>query len=125
MPEAENEMLVRAFIATWSRLDVEEIVDFFAEDGTYHNMPIMPIMGKANLRPFIAAFLKDWTRTDWELLNIVARDNLVFAERVDRTRMGDIKVDLPCCGVFEIDGGKIKVWRDYFDMATYSNAAQA
>ena len=31
-------------------------------------------------------------------------------------------MDLPCCGVFEMQGGKIKIWRDYFDLATYVRA---
>ena len=34
----------------------------------------------------------------------------------------DKPVDLPCCGVFEMQDGKIKVWRDYFDMGTYVQA---
>jgi limonene-1,2-epoxide hydrolase len=37
--------------------------------------------------------------------------------------MGDKTVDLPCCGVFEMKGGKIKVWRDYFDLGTYTRTA--
>ena len=44
---------------------------------------------------------------------------LIAAERLDRTKAGDKAVDLPCTGVFELENGKIKVWRDYFDMATY------
>ncbi|MCH9784975.1 MAG: limonene-1,2-epoxide hydrolase, partial [Gammaproteobacteria bacterium] len=31
-------------------------------------------------------------------------------------------VDLPCCGVFLMEDGKIKLWRDYFDMGTYVSA---
>jgi limonene-1,2-epoxide hydrolase len=34
-------------------------------------------------------------------------------------------VDLPAAGVFEMEGGKIKVWRDYFDLATYTEALTA
>lgn len=45
-----------------------------------------------------------------------------MVERLDRTRVGDKPVDLPCCGVFELENGKIKIWRDYFDMATYTRA---
>lgn len=47
---------------------------------------------------------------------------VVVAERMDRTKVGEKSVDLPCCGVFEMHDGKIKVWRDYFDMATYTRA---
>jgi len=45
--------------------------------------------------------------------------NVVIAERLDRTRAGEKSVDLPCVGVFELEAGKIKIWRDYFDLATY------
>jgi limonene-1,2-epoxide hydrolase len=49
----------------------------------------------------------------------MSSDNVVIAERLDRTRAGDKTVELPCVGVFEIEGGKIKTWRDYFDFGTY------
>jgi limonene-1,2-epoxide hydrolase len=70
----------------------------------------------------IAAFTADWTATQWELLNIVGDGDVVIAERLDRTAAGDKQVDLPCTGVFEMENGKIKVWRDYFDLATFTTA---
>ncbi|MBS0385397.1 MAG: nuclear transport factor 2 family protein [Proteobacteria bacterium] len=117
-----NETLIRDFIAAWSRLDVEELVSFFACDGVYHNMPIAPVAGHESLRRFIQAFLKDWSETSWDIRTILASGDLVMVERLDRTRVGDKAVDLPCCGVFELKDGKITAWRDYFDMATYTRA---
>jgi limonene-1,2-epoxide hydrolase len=117
-----NEKIVRDFIAAWSRLNVDELVSCFAEDGVYHNMPTRPVKGHEALRAFIAQFLKTWTRTDWDILNIVSKGDVVIAERLDRTVAMGKNVDLPCCGVFEMENGKIKVWRDYFDMATYTRA---
>lgn len=122
MATSENIALVRRFIASWSTLDIDQIVEFFADDGIYHNMPIAPVQGKAALRPFIAAFINGWSATDWDILHIIGAGDIVIAERLDRTQVGDKKVDLPCCGVFELRDGKIALWRDYFDMATYRNA---
>jgi limonene-1,2-epoxide hydrolase len=119
-----NEQIVRDFIAAWSRLDADELVTYFTADGTYYNMPIAPVTGQANLREFIHNFLKSWEKTDWEILNIVSQGDLVIAERVDRTVVGDRKVDLPCVGVFEMQDGKIAVWRDYFDLATFTKGAE-
>lgn len=119
---ANNEQIVCDFIKAWSRLDVDELLTYFTEDGVYHNMPIAPVSGQAKLRPFISAFLKGWTATNWEILNLVSSGDVVVVERIDRTKMGQRSVDLPCCGVFEMSQGKIKVWRDYFDMATYTKA---
>lgn len=120
-----NETVIRDFIAAWSRLDVEELLTYFAPDGVYHNMPIAPVAGHDNLRPFIKVFLKGWTVTSWEIRALLASGDIVMVERLDRTRVGDKLVDLPCCGVFELENGKIKVWRDYFDMATYTRALAA
>lgn len=115
-----NEEIVRDFIAAWSRLNVDEIVAYFAPDGTYYNMMNKLVSGHDNLRRFIGGFVKDWTRTTWDILNIVAHGNIVMAERLDRTLVAGKSVDLPCCGVFELKDGKIRMWRDYFDLATYT-----
>jgi len=117
-----NERIIRDFIAAWSRLDADELAGFFREDGVYHNMPARPVSGRANIRAFIAAFAKDWSATEWDVLNLVSSGDVVIAERLDRTVTGGKDVHLPCCGVFEMEGGLIRVWRDYFDMATYTNA---
>ena len=119
---SDNEKIILDFIAAWSRLDADEIVSYFADDGVYHNMPGKPVQGREHLRAFVGGFLKPWTSTQWDVLNIVSRGDLVIAERVDRTVAGDRKVDLPCCGVFVMADGRIKVWRDYFDMPTYTRA---
>ncbi len=118
----KNEEIIRDFVSTWPGLDVEKIVSYFTEDGIYHNMMMNPVKGHADLRNFISAFLKGWSETEWEVLNLVSSGNMVFAERVDRMKVGGKPVALPCCGVFEMENGKIKVWRDYFDMGTYTKA---
>lgn len=118
----KNQDVIRAFIDTWPSLDVEKIVSYFTDDGIYHNMMIAPVQGRANLQNFISAFLTGWSETRWEILNIASSGNTVFAERVDRTNVGGKPVTLPCCGVFEMENGKIKIWRDYFDMGTFTQA---
>ncbi len=115
----DNETIVREFIEAWSRLDPKELASYFAEDGVYHNMPSGPVAGRENVEAMIAGFIGPWTQTEWDILNLVSDGDVVIAERLDRTKAGDKGVDLPCTGVFELEGGKIKVWRDYFDLTTY------
>ena len=117
---SDNVQTIKDFIAAWSNLDSDELVGYFSEDGIYYNMPTQPVQGKEQLKQFIGSFISNWTKTNWDTLNIIGEGDVVIAERLDRTEVGDIKVDLPCCGVFEMEEGKIKVWRDYFDMGTYT-----
>ena len=119
---SNNEQTIRDFISAWSRLNVDELVDYFCEDGIYHNMPTDPVAGHEALRAFIGAFLSNWEKTDWEILNLLVDGDTVMVERMDRTVATGKNVDLPCCGVFEMRHGKIAVWRDYFDMTTYTDA---
>ena len=117
-----NEKIIRDFVSAWSNLNPEELASYFTEDGTYYNMPTQPVTGREKVQQFITGFIANWTKTEWELLSIAENGNVVIAERLDKTTAGDVYVELPCCGVFEMENGKIKVWRDYFDLATFTNA---
>lgn len=119
-----NLKTIEDFVAAWSRLDAEELSEYFADDGVYHNIPIQPVAGKTSVKGFIENFIATWTATDWEILNITEADGVVFCERIDRTKTTQGDVDLPCFGVFEMENSKIKVWRDYFDLATFTQAMQ-
>lgn len=114
--------VIREFCSAWSKLDTDRMMGYFTDNPTYHNMPGPPAVGREAVRATIARFLGSWQKTQWDLLNIAAAGDVVFAERLDRTDTGGKHIDLPCVGVFEMEGEKIRVWRDYFDMATYTRA---
>jgi limonene-1,2-epoxide hydrolase len=120
MSAEDNIRVVTDFVAAWSRLDPEELAGFFTDDICYHNMPMAPVTGIDQVTAMIGAFIGDWSATTWDLLNVAASGDVVFTERLDRITAGDRGVDLPVAGVFELEGGKIRVWRDYFDLATFT-----
>ena len=117
---SDNTELVTAFCRAWSNRDVDEILGYFAEDAVYHNMPMPPMQGKPAIRAILQQIVSPTTWMEWETLNMAEAGNVVFTERVDRFEMAGKKVELPVAGVFEIEGGKIKAWRDYFDMAAWT-----
>jgi limonene-1,2-epoxide hydrolase len=119
---ADNAGIIREFIAAWSRLDPRELASYFTEDGVYHNIPAQLVAGRENVERMIRVFTAGWTRTEWEIRTLLAEGAVVVAERVDRTWAGEKSVDLPCVGIFEMQDGKIKAWRDYFDLGTYTRA---
>ncbi len=119
---SKNLDIVREFVENWSAMDAAQLAEYFTEDGTYYNMPANPVTGREQVKGFIEAFLSTWTETTWDILNMAEHGDVVFCERLDRTRTIQGDVDLPCVGVFEMRDGKIQVWRDYFDMGTYTKA---
>lgn len=116
---------VRKFCEAFSSKDPDELLKFFDDDAVYHNMPMAPVRGKAAIRTVLDMFLKPAQSVEFIILNDAASGNTVLNERLDKFQIGDRAVELPVAGVFEVEGGKITSWRDYFDMATWTKQTSA
>jgi limonene-1,2-epoxide hydrolase len=119
---ANCEKAVSDLFAAWTRLNIDEIMDHFTEDAVWDNVPMSPAKGKAAIREMTNGFLKDTSTFTAKILKSAHDGNVVFNERVDSIVMKNgKKADIPVAGMFEIaDDGKIKVWRDYFDLASFT-----
>jgi limonene-1,2-epoxide hydrolase len=122
---ARNDRLIQKFIQAWERRDTEFIMECWAEDAVYHSIPLTPIVGKAAIHKFVAGFeAKPPGRL--EVHHQVAAGRIVMNERTDHIVLNGKPVSLPICGVFEIEDGRIKAWREYFDLgparAAYDSA---
>jgi limonene-1,2-epoxide hydrolase len=115
--------LVKEFCATWEALDIDKIMSFFAEDAVYHNIPIDPLTGHESIRGLIEGFTAGYDRVVFEIRHAVADGNVVLTERVDRFYSANGNIALPVMGTFEIAGGKIAAWRDYFDLNQFMSQA--
>lgn len=114
--------LVTQFCAAWVRMDADELADYFTEDGVYHNIPMAPAVGKAAVRELLVGMKAMISSIRFEVHRQVAQGDLVMNERTDHLEMGGKTISLPVVGVFEISDGKIRAWRDYFDMGQFSGA---
>ena len=110
---------VNKFLAAWPRLNLDELMEFFTEDAEYQNIPMGPAAkGKDTIRKVIDSLMPTVKGLEIKILNTAVNGNVVFNERVDITDLGGGKrMELPVAGVFEVKGGKIAKWRDYFDIA--------
>lgn len=118
--------VIAAFIAAIEAKDVGAAVDLLAEDVSYENVPVTPVVGKEAVRSTLEGFLGPARTVEWPVLRQVAAGNVVVNERLDRFQIGEGWLELPVAGFFEVtDDGLIRLWRDYFDMATYLNQLSA
>ena len=116
------EKVVSDLFAAWTRLDLDGIMSYFAEDAVWDNVPMTPANGKQAIRDMTQGFLKDTVTFGAKILKSAHEGNVVFNSRIDSITMKNgKKADIPVAGMFELnDAGKIKVWRDYFDLATFT-----
>jgi len=110
------EEVVRAEFAAWGRLDIDEIMSHFAPDGAWENVPIRAVTGHDEVRKEIEGFIAGMGSFDAEILKLAVADNVVFTERIDRMDYEGRPIVVRVMGVFELEGDKIKAWREYFDM---------
>jgi limonene-1,2-epoxide hydrolase len=121
---SEAEKVVSDFCQAFARRNLDEIMNFFSEDAVYHNIPMDPARGKAAIKAVINTFLPGSQSIEFKILHTASMGNVVMNERVDMFVMGGKHVQLPVAGVFEVRGGKIAAWRDYFDMAMFTKQTQ-
>ena len=117
--------LVRRFCAAWGdNKSATELAAFFTDDAVYHNIPMAPVTGRKAIENNFATFIRPGApgieALELHLINIAANGSVVLTERVDRFTMPDRSFELPVMGTFEISNGKIKAWRDYFDMNQFA-----
>lgn len=118
----EAESIVTEFCKAWARLNVDQVMDFFTDDAVYHNVPMKPATGKAAIRKTIEGLLKGTTWLEFKIVHTASSDGVVMNERVDSFEANGKRISLPVMGVFETTAhGKIKAWRDYFDLKMFAD----
>jgi limonene-1,2-epoxide hydrolase len=115
---AEAEQLVSRFVASWGSADVDELLDYFADDAVWHPMSMDPWVGKAALREAFTAWLAATMQGGAEIRTQVSDGKVVMHERIDRFSFDGEEHVLPVAAVFEVEDGRITAWREYFDMSS-------
>ncbi len=113
----EAERLVRDFLDTVAGHDAEALRPYLADDVVYHNIPMDPAVGVDQTVAFLDGFFAMCDQLSVETLYAATTGSVVLTERIDTFTVGDKVAPLPVMGTFEVRGGKISAWRDYFDLA--------
>lgn len=113
---ASSEDIVREFCDAVSKRDPELLRPLLATDVVYHNIGMEPAKGVddvlANLAGQWAMFSGVY---EFEVRHLASAGNVVLTERVDTVGAEGQAAPVPVMGTFELAGGKITHWRDYFD----------
>src|SRR5467141_3254728 len=124
--------VVRRFCAAWNAdVGAAELAAFFTDDAVYHNIPLAPVSGREAIGKNIGSFIRPGKTAapgvvpvesiDFRIINIAANGPVVMTERVDVFKLPNKSFELPVMGTFEVRDGKIKGWRDYFDVNQFTS----
>lgn len=126
MPSSPEPLaVVDAFLKAFEAMDFDAALALVDDNAEYTNVPIGTVHGHAGVRSVLEPFFAPIHENEFVLLRSAANGPVVFFERLDRHRLDHGWRELPVNSVFEVHGGKITVWRDYFDAITASKIHNA
>ena len=97
-----------------------------AADLEYDNVPIGKNLGREALITFLGSMMHGVDAIEFETHRQTCTGNVVMNERTDRFRIGEASIALPVAGVFEVgEDGRIVLWRDYFDLKSFTDQMAA
>lgn len=109
--------VVERQIEAWNTKDWAGAGAMFADDAVLHSMMIAPINGQKAIAERIAQLGAGTESIKLDVRNIGRVGDVVFVERVDRFVYNGHAGAVPVVGVLEVEGDKIKAWREYYDRA--------
>jgi limonene-1,2-epoxide hydrolase len=113
----DNIDVVLELIKACNGRDIDAALALFHEGSIYDNIPLAPVTGLTAIRAALEPSLRIAKQVEWLVHHIAAGDKgTVLTERTDRFLLPGGWCEMPVMGIFEINGGKIDAWRDYFDM---------
>lgn len=112
--------LVNEFIARIEAKDVAGAVELVSDDCEYENVPMGKVIGRDAILQSLGPFIDGCDTVDWQVAREAETGEVVFNERLDRFETAAGWIEVPVTGVWEVTDGKISLWRDYFDLATFS-----
>jgi limonene-1,2-epoxide hydrolase len=115
----EPGQVVRAFVAAIERKDIDAALELVTDDVVYDNVPAGSVTGPDGIRSALSRLLGAAERIEWLTRHQVGTGSVVMNERLDRFQLGGRWVEVPVAGLFVLRDGRIALWRDYFDLATY------
>ncbi|MEL6364440.1 MAG: nuclear transport factor 2 family protein [Pseudomonadota bacterium] len=108
---------VLEMVEAWNTMDWPKVVDLFAEDGSLHSMMVEPIVGRESIRTRIYHIGEGIEEITLNVRNIGVVGDVVFIERIDEFTYNGHSGSVPVVGVIEVEGDRIKEWREYYDRA--------
>jgi limonene-1,2-epoxide hydrolase len=120
---SDPKSVVGAFLAALERLDVNAALQLVSDDVVYQNVPLPAARGRAAVARQLRGMARYSTGFEARTHHIAADGPIVLTERTDVLRAGAWEAEFWVCGTFEVRDGRVVLWRDYFDWATFLAAS--
>lgn len=108
---------VHQMIDAWNQRNWQQVYELFAPDGVLQSMMLPPTVGREAIQQRIGALAQGIEKIELRVRHIGVVDGVVFIERVDDFVYRGKHGAVPVVGVVEVEQGRVKAWREYYDRA--------
>jgi limonene-1,2-epoxide hydrolase len=112
--DVDNARTVENFLYALQAEDFDTADSLLADNIVWQNVGWPTLRGRDRI---MKVFRRGQGRAGFEVKihRIAADGNTVLTERTDVLIFGRVRLQFWVCGTFEVHGGRITLWRDYFD----------
>ena len=110
----DNAAIVKTFLEALQAQDFETFERLMADDVVYQNVGLPTIRGARRVTKLMRG-MEGKASFEVKFHRNVVNGSTVLNERTDAIVLGPLRLQFWVCGVFEIEDGRITLWRDYFD----------
>ena len=115
--------VARNMMDAWTARDWDAVVALFTDDGVLEIVPLRARHeGHAAIRGHLNEVAGGIEALSFDVRTLVDSGNVVTFERDDVFTYNGKDARVPVVGIMEIEGGKVKAWREYFDGFTMGRA---
>lgn len=121
LTSAATARTVESFLYALQDQDFDTADALMADHISWHNVGYPIIRGRQRITRM---FRRSQGKFGFEVKihRIAAEGDTVLTERTDVLVFGPVRIQFWVCGVFEIQAGRITLWRDYFDNLDFLKA---
>ncbi len=118
---ASEKDIIGKFSEHYQKQEVEQLVNLFSEDATYHDTFYGAFTGHAKIKEMFQMFFRDGKNYVWDMRKVVAEPGTAMAEfffsfLTTDQRNPDRPVKMAGVGIFAFAGGRISRFHEYFDV---------
>lgn len=117
------EEVVTRFLRALEAQDHDTVAALLAPGLRYTNVSLPTITGGERVARIMKTGLRNGTGFAVQIHRIATNGDIVMTERTDVIKAGPLEMGFWVCGTFRVEGGRITMWRDYFDWANFARGA--
>lgn len=113
--DIDNAHTVKMLLSSLQAQDFDGVAATLDDNLVYQNVGFPTIRGRARAMKLFRG-MEGRLGFEVKTHRIAVNGSTVLTERTDALVIGPVRLQFWVCGVFEVSGGRITLWRDYFDM---------